>query len=83
MDGDGVTKSDTQTTTAKTNETISIGQNYKARGYEYGEFGFPDDGYDYYKHFRAIGGGDGGFIDTGTGLPDASAVKGSSSLFLR
>lgn len=32
------------------------------KAFELGEFGFPDDGYDYAKHFRAIGGGGGVYV---------------------
>lgn len=50
---------------------------YLRRDYEYGEFGFPDDGYDYSKHFKPIGGGGGVFMDAITGLEKPQAVEGS------
>lgn len=44
--------------------------------YELGEYGFPDDGYNYAKHFRTIGSGESGAVfiskDGGT---DASAIS--------
>lgn len=52
---------------------------YKSRDFELGEYGFPDDGYDYSQHFRTIGGGGGVFIDAYTGLPNPDAVVRSSS----
>jgi len=30
---------------------------YRDDDYEFGEYGFPDDGYDYTKHFKPTGGG--------------------------
>jgi hypothetical protein len=35
---------------------VRIG-NFRANDYALGEYGFPDDGYDYTKHFRVPGGG--------------------------
>lgn len=52
---------------------------YAARDYELGEYGFPDDGYDYSQHFRTIGGGGGVFIDAQTGLPNPDAVVRTSA----
>ncbi|PXF48431.1 Protein LTV1-like [Gracilariopsis chorda] len=53
-------------------------EGYKRVDYEYGEYGFPDDGYDYSQHFRPIGGAGGVFMDAVSGLPDPDAVKSSS-----
>ncbi|KAI0562758.1 Low temperature viability protein [Gracilaria domingensis] len=50
-------------------------EDYNKRDYELGEFGFPDDGYDYSQHFRPIGGGGGVFMDAVTGLPNPDAVS--------
>lgn len=47
---------------------------HKTQEYELGEFGFADDGYDYAKHFRTIGGGGGVFIDAESGMPDPEAI---------
>lgn len=57
--------------------TDDLSTSYKACDYEYGEFGFPEDGYDYSKHFRTIGGGGGVFMSAATGLPDPDAVTHS------
>lgn len=54
-------------------------ETYKSNDFELGEYGFPDDGYDYSQHFRAIGGGGGVFIDAYTGLPNPDAVTRPSS----
>lgn len=54
------------------------GENFQKQTYELGEFGFPDDGYDYSKHFRTIGGGGGVFMDAGTGMPNPEAVSSSA-----
>lgn len=57
-------------------EHAPLHSSYKAKDYELGEYGFPDDGYDYSKHFRTIGGGGGVFMDAVTGMPaDAHEVK--------
>lgn len=53
-------------------------QQYRRADYEYGEYGFPDDGYDYSQHFRPIGGAGGVFMDAVTGLPDPDAVPSAS-----
>lgn len=52
---------------------------YEKTEFELGEFGFPDDGYDYSKHFKTIGGGGGVFMDGLTGMPNPDAVAGSST----
>ena len=36
---------------------------YNRRDWELGEYGFPDDGFDYSKYFKPIGGGAGVFVD--------------------
>lgn len=56
-----------------------LDETYKSHDFELGEYGFPDDGYDYSQHFRAIGGGGGVFIDAYTGLPNPDAVARPSS----
>lgn len=48
---------------------------YKHADFELGEYGFPEDGYDYSKHFRTIGGGGGVFMNAATGMPDPDAVS--------
>lgn len=48
---------------------------YKKNNFELGEFGFPDDGYDYSKHFKTIGGGGGVFMDAVTGRENPEAVS--------
>lgn len=60
-------------------ETNELDTQYKTEEYELGEYGFPDDGYDYSKHFRSIGGGGGVYIDAATGMPDPDAVTGRTS----
>lgn len=50
------------------------------RDYELGEFGFPDDEYNYRQHFRAIGGAGGVFMDAVTGMPDPGAVRGERNV---
>lgn len=56
-------------------DVAELAKIYKPRDYELGEFGFPDDGYNYAKHFRHIGGGGGVFMSAETGLPDPDAVR--------
>lgn len=61
-------------------EYIDVSQwdtEYSRGDYELGEFGFPNDGYDYSKHFKPIGGGGGVFMDAMTGLQKPEAVEGS------
>lgn len=70
----------TADTTSATTERIDVSQwdaEYSRREYEYGEFGFPEDGYDYSKHFKPIGGGGGVFMDAVTGVQKPEAVEGS------
>lgn len=63
------------------NQVIDVkewGDEWKRKDWELGEFGFPDDGYDYGKHFRRIGGSGGVFVDKmGKQRPDQ--VEGSSN----
>ncbi|CDF37139.1 unnamed protein product [Chondrus crispus] len=54
-------------------------QEYVRTEFEPGEYGCPNDGYDYSKHFKVIGGGGGVFMDGITGKPNPDAVTGSSS----
>lgn len=54
-------------------------QEYVRTEFEPGEYGCPNDGYDYSKHFKVIGGGGGVFMDGITGKPNPDAVPGSSS----
>lgn len=56
-------------------DVAELAKTYKPRDYDLGEFGFPDDGYNYAKHFRHIGGGGGVFMSAETGLPDPDAVR--------
>lgn len=58
----------------QTNDS-DVSKTYSSRDYELGEFGFPEDGYDYAKHFRSIGGGGGVYMSSATGLPDPDAVR--------
>lgn len=51
---------------------------YRKADFELGEFGFADDGYDYSKHFKTIGGSGGVFMDAVTGMPNPEAVTGES-----
>ena len=48
---------------------------YEKNDFELGEFGFPDDGYNYSKHFKTIGGGGGVFMDAVTGRENPEAVS--------
>ncbi len=46
---------------------------YKREQFELGEFGLPDDGYDYSQHFRTIG-GTGGVYMAAPGMEDATSA---------
>lgn len=59
-------------------DVSEFGQEYDTIDYELGEYGFPEDGYNYSKHFKTIGGGGGVFMDAATGLPNPDAVGPSS-----
>lgn len=57
----------------------SLLASYRKADFEFGDIGLPNDGYDYAKHFKTIGGGGGVFMDAATGLPNPEAVTGRSS----
>eukprot|EP00727_Mastigamoeba_balamuthi_P012883 m51a1_g8217 hypothetical protein (571) ;mRNA; r:87530-89620 len=52
---------------------------YDRRQWELGEYGFPDDGYDYSQHFKTMGGGKGVFVGkdgkVGSAVPLDATVK--------
>lgn len=60
-------------------DASQLDEAYETKEYELGEYGLPDDGYDYSQHFQTIGGGGGVFMDAITGMPNPEAVAGSST----
>lgn len=60
-------------------DASQLDEAYETKEYELGEYGLPDDGYDYSQHFKTIGGGGGVFMDAITGMPNPDAVSGSST----